>query len=317
MGATVPRHALIFRVHRLALAGMTGAWLMAGILGTAPARAGEPGGAQASPEPARADASVPVVAAPRSRQAYLFFPGDRRAPQRPTAAAVARATPAPTLSAGPPTRSYLFFTPGKKSAAQKPASVARQVPPAPASGANSKPAVVGVEGATEGLPLAPAQPRLIFFSPKRGLANSGRPQGPKQVAQSDRRKPTLLATNEPVPVRLPGPLTRSPQPYLIFQPKQARDRRSPTPKAKATSSTTTTTTTPPNPDVTTVVPKPKPTSRPVTMPTVARSAAPNTSRGKLEPTVNFADLPPLPRLNQPLPGSSIEKAENHQRLRLK
>lgn len=86
MGATVPRHALIFRVHRLALAGMTGAWLVAGMLCAGPARAGEPGGALAgsspSPkQPPQANASLPVSAARRSpHQAYLFFSGSKRPP---------------------------------------------------------------------------------------------------------------------------------------------------------------------------------------------------------------------------------------------
>lgn len=315
MGATVPRHALIFRVHRLALAGMTGAWLVAGVLGAGPARAGEPGGALAgpapSPKPPQANASLPVSATRKTpHQAYLFFLGSKRPSQRPAGAEgmqaaagppvdaqhpaylfftpgkkTAQKTPAPVDARRP---SYLFFTPEKKKAAQTSAPAAGQVPPgpppAPGSGlgpGSQPPALApGIAAAGDGLPLTPPQPRLLFFSPKRDeKKNTVQPHVTNQTARPEGRKPTMLAAIERVPVRLPDAPTRNrnPPPYLIFQPKPVRDRPSP---AK-TSGTSSSAITPPRQGVTAVARAPWP---------AARLDFPGFD---LVPTLTLADLPRL------------------------
>ncbi|SIN67840.1 hypothetical protein SAMN05444166_0027 [Singulisphaera sp. GP187] len=253
MGATVPRHALIFRVHRLALAGTTGAWLMAGMLGTGSARAGEPVGAR--PKRTEANASAPVPTARGAHQAYRFFPGDRRATPLPEATgARANATPTSSRPAVQPGRSYLFFSPQKTSGPKTSAPAARPAPSVPKS-----PIVSAKVADEEGLSLAPSRPSLIFFSPKRVEANSG--PSPVLVTnlktRTEGRNLTALASMERVPVRLPGPPTRRPPPYLIFQPKQVRDRLSPAPSAAPRArGTPPSVTTPPIRDVTTMVPKP-------------------------------------------------------------
>ncbi|AGA28169.1 hypothetical protein [Singulisphaera acidiphila] len=244
MGATVPRHALIFRVHRLALAGMTGAWLVAGMLCAGPARAGEPGGALAgsspSPkQPPQANASLPVSAARRSpHQAYLFFSGSKRPPQHPAGAEKGQTAAGPLVEAQRP--AYLFFTPGKKTPPITPAPVDERrpsyrfftpekkktaqtpttapatgqvppgPPPTPGSGLDpsSKRPALALKAAVagDGLPLTPPQPRLLFFAPKRGAANANAGHSPatNQTARPEGRKPTMLAAIERVPVRLPG-----------------------------------------------------------------------------------------------------------------
>jgi hypothetical protein len=232
MGATVSRHALTLRVHRLALAGVTGIWLWSGVLGTGPVLAGEPGGASPRPADARTDGPAPVPAPRRTHAPYVFFPGDGRTTHRSVRGRV-QAAPAVDRTS----RAYLFFAPGQKSTAPTPAPAVGQTTPIRAPG--PPPAVAGVEVADEGLPLPPGRRSFIFFSPERSAAKPGPPPVTHLTARPDLRKTTPLVAVERVPVRLPDTPTRRPHPYLIFQPKPARDRPSSSPKAKGTSSSAT------------------------------------------------------------------------------
>lgn len=243
MAAVVHRHALILRVRRLALAGLAGIWLMAGILDPAPARAEEPGEAAASPNPSspsgappfeKALAPAPPAKIPTSpHQAYLFFSGGKQIPRQPT-------TPKPegaTARSGHAQRpAYLFFTPGKRKpgpSAQAPIGPVRDSKrsgpvsdrdaPAPASDV--------VEGAAQMLPQNQKlpHPQLIFFTPKRDPANPLRPPGSTP-------KPRIVGPQLAAADRVPKRPTRPPLPYLFFQPKPTGDRRAPAGNANQASS---------------------------------------------------------------------------------
>lgn len=234
MRATVSRHTLVIRAHRLALAGMTGIWLWGGMLETGPALAGEPVGASPRPAHAQTVGPAPIPTARRTHESYVFFLGDGRRTHPPVTGRVQAAARSDQSS-----HAYLFFAPGKSRAARTPAPAVRPTSPTPVATPVPKSAVVGVEVAEEGLPLPPNQRGLIFFTPNVSAVKPGHAPVTSLAARSDLRKPTALAAIERVPVSLPKPPAGRPQPYLIFQPKPVRDRPLSSPKVKGTSSSAT------------------------------------------------------------------------------